>query len=164
MIGNRFRPNQLLLWDATNGEFVAQSAFELLDVNAASLLGVPSPAHGLGARCPYLGVPSGIRNPHPLISSGSQTFALSLGDVDHDGRVDIVIARSPGPNQLLLNAGEAGFVDGTTRGHANTELTQYGEQSTVWGARALALGDLDGDTHLDLIIGGYALPYSWHTA
>ncbi len=76
-----------------------------------------------------------------------QTAALALGDVDRDGDLDLVLGigdwRQPQINRLYLNDGRGRFKDETsTRMPAISDLTE-----------ALALGDVDGDGDLDLVVG-----------
>jgi len=76
----------------------------------------------------------------------SWTMAVSLGDVDGDGDLDLAVGNSPTPNQqggtdfLYLNDGKGRF----TRAGAN--LTNYTEITAD-----LEFGDLDGDGDLDLV-------------
>jgi hypothetical protein len=76
--------------------------------------------------------------------AGPQGFGLALGDVNGDGDLDIVAANTQDSNSnnsslsVLLNHG-----DGTFAAH-----TDYGVGNRP---RAVALGDLNGDGHLDII-------------
>ncbi len=75
--------------------------------------------------------------------------ALAVGDVDGDGDADVVVANNtyfgPGgqPNRLYLNDGSGRFTDGST-GRLPAEQNF---------SRSVALGDLDGDGDLDLVVG-----------
>jgi large repetitive protein len=73
------------------------------------------------------------------------TTALALGDVDGDGDLDLVIGNgSWQPDRLYLNDGTGTFTDAT----ANRIPSATDSTSSV------ALGDVDGDGDLDLVIGG----------
>jgi len=64
-----------------------------------------------------------------------------FGDMNGDGRVDIVLATEWGPIRILIN-GEEGFSD-------QTEL--YGLQSFQGLWRGVSIGDFDGDRRLDIV-------------
>ncbi|MEM7200455.1 MAG: VCBS repeat-containing protein [Planctomycetota bacterium] len=82
------------------------------------------------------------------------TAAFAVGDVDRDGDPDVIVGNMPrrygygysvtgGQNRLYLNDGAGAFVDATDPGLPS---------ALDWTA-ALALGDLDMDGDLDLVLG-----------
>ncbi|MEM9589474.1 MAG: VCBS repeat-containing protein, partial [Planctomycetota bacterium] len=75
--------------------------------------------------------------------------SLRSGDVDGDGDADVVVANGrhwPQANMLFLNQGRARF----------NIARQLGEQLET--SYACELGDLDGDGHLDLVVGNDQAP------
>lgn len=79
-----------------------------------------------------------LANRHLTHGSG-----VALGDVDGDGRLDIVLARIDGPNALYHNLGGWRFEDVTEQ----SGIAAPGRRST--GA---VLADVDGDGDLDLLL------------
>jgi len=73
----------------------------------------------------------------------AQTGALSLGDVDGDGFLDLVIGVFGGQNRLLRNQGTGSF----------TDVTSSQLPAVVDSTRSVALGDVNGDGALDLVVG-----------
>lgn len=91
------------------------------------------------------------------------TAAVALGDLDRDGDLDLIIANGGScafgscygqQSRLYLNDGTGTFTDATaTRMPAETDITA-----------AVALGDVDGDGGLDLVLGnhgGCGIPGGW---
>ncbi|MBK8096174.1 MAG: VCBS repeat-containing protein [Planctomycetes bacterium] len=76
------------------------------------------------------------------------TRALVLGDVNGDGRPDIVLGNKNEQSRLLLNNGAAVFADVTA-----THLPAATHPTT-----ALAMGDVDGDGDRDLVLGNLGAP------
>ena len=74
-------------------------------------------------------------------SLAAEPRTMCAGDVDGDGDPDLILAFSPGVDQLYLN-------DGAGRFSASTGLPQVGGHTN-----ALALGDVDGDLDNDLVLG-----------
>jgi large repetitive protein len=73
------------------------------------------------------------------------TTSVALGDVDGDGDLDLVIGNVQQQTRLYLNDGTGTFTDATaSRMPVDGDLTF-----------SVALGDIDGDGDLDLVIGNY---------
>lgn len=79
------------------------------------------------------------------LGGGSElTASVSLGDVNGDGALDVVVANGrhwPGQNRVYLNDGRAGF----------TLARRLGEEEA--GSYAVPLADFDGDGDLDVAVG-----------
>lgn len=79
------------------------------------------------------------------LGSGSELSAsISLGDVNGDGALDVVVANGrhwPGQNRIYLNDGRAAF----------TLARPLGQEQA--GSYAVPLADLDGDGDLDIAVG-----------
>ncbi|MCA8948568.1 MAG: VCBS repeat-containing protein, partial [Planctomycetes bacterium] len=71
------------------------------------------------------------------------TQALAWGDVDGDGDLDLVLGNYGQQSRLYRNDGSGVFVDVTA-----THLPAIAD-----GTSAVALGDVDGDGDLDLVVG-----------
>jgi hypothetical protein len=76
-----------------------------------------------------------------------RTRSLALGDVDGDSDLDLLIGNGGSPflaqqNRLYVNDGSGVFSDATTQLPSIVDNTQ-----------ALALGDVDGDLDLDILVG-----------
>ena len=75
-----------------------------------------------------------------------QTRAIALGDVDGDGDLDVVAGNHGPKNRLYLNNGTADPFSGVT----GTDITTDANPT-----RGIALGDVDGDGDLDVVVGNY---------
>ncbi len=79
------------------------------------------------------------------ISTGAHgSRSIALGDVDGDGDLDIVVANVQNryvtdPDRFYINDGAGGF-------------TGFDISSDAFSSRSIALGDLDGDGDLDIVV------------
>ena len=71
----------------------------------------------------------------------SSTGAV-FADLNGDGRLDLLVTSFTGPNACFLNLGEGRF----------TNVTQSAGLISKGGTTSMALGELDGDGHLDLSV------------
>ena len=85
----------------------------------------------------------------PGFSLGEKTlapYAIAIGDLNRDGRADIVIGYVAAPGAVFFN-------DGSGR---RFETVRFGDgRGDVYG---LALGDLDGDGYSDIVAARSAAP------
>ena len=79
-----------------------------------------------------------------ITTDAGETTSLALGDVDRDGDLDLVAGNDGQRNRLYLNNGTANPWSGV----AGSDITT--DAGATW---SIALGDADGDGHLDLVAG-----------
>ena len=93
--------------------------------------------------------PFAYRRIGSLGTAVERTASISVGDVDSDGDLDLVVANGrhwAGQNKIFLNNGKGSF--GAERKLSSEESTTY----------AVALADLDGDGDLDAVVGNDRAP------
>jgi enediyne biosynthesis protein E4 len=91
-----------------------------------------------------IGIASGLANRGLLDGAG-----VALGDVDGDGRTDVVLASEEQPAALYHNDGEFHFTDVTK---------ERGLDFTGLATTSVVLADVDGDRDLDLLAGTFGGP------
>lgn len=73
---------------------------------------------------------------------GGQYWGVALGDVNHDGHLDLALGRIQGGPEIYIGNGRGNWT------LSNTGLVGI---ESAWG---VALADIDGDGHLDLVASG----------
>jgi hypothetical protein len=84
-----------------------------------------------------------------ITSDARATRSVALGDVDRDGDLDLVVGNDGQPNRLYLNNGTANPWGGAI----GSDIT-----SDARATRSVALGDVDLDGDLDLVVGNDGQP------
>lgn len=83
-----------------------------------------------------------------LPGQGQISIGMALGDVDRDGDLDLVVANRRSQNRLWLNDGNGIFIDATASHLPAEALDSYD----------VALGDVDGNGSLDLVVANHHAP------
>jgi len=77
-----------------------------------------------------------------ITTSNTAFSSASLGDIDNDGAIDLLLGRDGGENKIYINNGDLNFEELPTDGLSGIE------RNTV----DISLADLDGDSFLDIVI------------
>jgi len=80
---------------------------------------------------------------HSFGTGADNTYSLAVGDMDGDGHLDLITGNLGGQSVVYLNDGQGNFPYEQRRPFGTSQ------DSTV----RVAVGDMDGDGHLDLIVG-----------
>lgn len=89
--------------------------------------------------------------------AGHRGMAVSAFDANEDGFEDLYICNDATPNLLLLNDGKGHFSDVGVK-----SMVAFNAQGEAAGSMAAAVGDYNGDQHLDILVSrlGYGSLYT----
>jgi FG-GAP-like repeat/Cep192 domain 4/FG-GAP repeat len=85
-------------------------------------------------------------------SGGYQPTSLAVGDVNGDGNLDLLVANSCETEITQCDIGVVGVLLGNGDG---TFQTAVGYGTSGYGATSIAVGDVNGDGKLDLVVANY---------
>lgn len=145
-------------WVVAPGGDLNGDGFDDLVVGAQSQ---DRPTSTEGAVFVYFGSAEGVTTPPVVIESpslqpqGQFGFAVSAADVDGDGLPDLLVG-APGVDGTTARQGVAYVFRGRSTGVERAPYWTLEHPDPAVGGefgRAVALGDLDGDGHADLLVG-----------
>ena len=161
LAGNGNQTNRLYLNDGTAAPFsgvfgsdIGSETDETLEIAVADVNGdgdldlVAGNYYGINRL--YLN--NGTADPFSSVVSsnisndGHSTFTIALADVDGDSDLDLVAGNEIHTNRLYLNNGTAAPFSGVSGSEINSDYVH---------TYSIALGDVDGDSNLDLVEGNY---------
>ncbi len=150
--GTGFVPGTVVNWNGNprpttvvNGSQIAAtiSATDIVTATTASITAVnPSPGGGVSNAVFFTVTPptSSVSMSESVIASAANPYAITVGDFNADGKLDLATANGSGSFSVYLGNG-----DGTFAAAANYDIGQ--------DVRSIVVGDFDGDGKLDLAVG-----------
>ncbi len=95
--------------------------------------------------------PLGILNYNPKVdfTTTGNSYGFAFGDIDGDGKTDMVIANTLGSGvSVFRNISTTGVI-------ASSSFATKVDFATATGARAISVVDMDGDGKLDIVVGNF---------
>ncbi|WP_165229541.1 peroxidase family protein [Aquisphaera insulae] len=123
------------------------AAIALADLDGDSRLDLVTANVDAGTVTVWLAAPAGGFRPSVSYATAARPDWVEIGDMNRDGRPDLVVLAGSGVVTVLLNDGQGGFLPRIDRG-----LSGILQASATIGGQ-LALGDLDRDGNLDVVLG-----------
>ncbi|MEM7307600.1 MAG: VCBS repeat-containing protein [Planctomycetota bacterium] len=159
LVGNFGQQDRLYVNDGAAGfanaagqlpvDSIATASVALVDVDADGALDAWLGGGDFFGTVPirlYANDGAGVFSDAGFVSPPRAALAITTGDVDADGDMDVVFGNgggaSPDPNELYLNDGSGQFA-----------LSAGGLAADANSTRAALLADVDGDLDLDLLVG-----------
>lgn len=154
-VGNDTAPNAIFLNDGRGhfehhgsfGEPSSLRSLTLTDIDLDGDVDILACARGEPNRIYLNDGHAGFPESRSFGENDDSTLAVAVGDLDGDGRPDLVLANRDGQqNFVLLNDGPAGFERRVPFGSGRDDT------------RAVAVADFDADGHLDWVAGNIGQP------
>jgi hypothetical protein len=122
-------------------------AIALGDLDGDGLADLVTADNGSGSVSVLRGRPGGDFQPKVDYGAGAQPNALALGDLDGDGALDVAVV----DQNCMSGSCGSGSVS-ILLGHGDGTLANAVSYPTNTNPQSLAIGDFDGDGHLDLAV------------
>jgi hypothetical protein len=120
-----------------------------LDLVTAGASGTAIPPTGAEINYYYNGSGYATANPMDTAANDAASDAIAVGDVNHDGYLDVAVHNNGGQDVVYINNAGTGFTRVLLAGSTNTTYLYQ----TDSGSGAIAMGDVTGDGNADIIVG-----------